>query len=666
MATLPMARHIPFSEAVNDAERWAFKLLSDELPENYILLTNIEIPTHSGQALEVDALVVGEWGVYVVDVKGYIGHLDAGLHSWSLDGRDVDNSLSKTNYIARVLAGKLKHRIPVGVYAPWCQGMVFVTGRKGKEILLEKHDGALSIYTPKQIVAALTKEWGLTAPRVHRVTQEQKEYVLDTIGQVSVIEKRNSRIQDFVKQKCLFIQGGLEIWQADYQPGDWSSPWLLKVLTVSGFDDPDDFHQHDKQLREEFYLLQTLAGTSGIPCCAPLIQDGEKVILPIRMPRGQPMSSYKPEDHSVSQLLETLRQSATAIQQIHRRGYTVGGWGENCIFIADHEVEFIDIRHCLSEDEDTMAYARCFLPIAEQTHHPRVHHWYRSAAQGHQLNLDELRSDLSAFLELGFEHQDQQPLIIQPGVVIDHHYQLSANITHTDSSELWLAKHIQGQYDCGVSIYRNTHKHWCELSSTYRSLSRIYHPHIEQVLSFGQLPTSTDLFIARAWIPGQSINELESYNAAQFQLWLTQLLTGLQYLHSLDIFHGSICPKNIICNPVRAVLVNFGIGLDIAAESYSSQYADPNLWAEERPSEKDLYALVASFVDTFAQSHVQPQSNGHHSSESRFKALEDISPYLDNQKLVAACQQALELSLEPTPDDNYPGLFDLNLPLMEG
>ncbi|EDQ00124.1 nuclease-related domain-containing protein [Shewanella benthica] len=32
--------------------------------------------------MEVDALVIGEWGVFVVDVKGYIGRLDAELHAF--------------------------------------------------------------------------------------------------------------------------------------------------------------------------------------------------------------------------------------------------------------------------------------------------------------------------------------------------------------------------------------------------------------------------------------------------------------------------------------------------------------------------------------------------------------------------------------------------------
>lgn len=652
-----MAKHINFGDAINDAERWAFELLTKEQPADYVLLTNIEIPTQSGQNMEIDALIIGQWGVYVVDVKGYIGHLDAGMHAWSLDGRNVDNSLSKANYVARVLAGKLKHKIPVGVYAPWCQGMVFVTGRKGKEIMLEKQDGSLSIYTPQQIVSALTKEWGLTAPRAHEVTEQQKEYVLDTIGQVAVVEKRNNRIHDFVKQKCLFLQKGLEVWQAEYNPGDWSAPWLLKILTPSGFEDEELHHLYENQLRDEFHRLQNLSGCSGVPHCAPLIQDGERLILPIRMPRGLPMSSFKPQDHTTYQLMEALRHSTMALQSIHRRGVTVGGWTENCVFITDDgDAEFIDIRDNLTENDDTIAYAQCFLSLAERTRQPRIYHWYQSAVQGRHLDLDGLRSDLSAILELGLCDEDQAVTDIDIGSIIDHHYRLMQPITQTQTSALWLAKHIQGQFDCGLSIYKNVKQHWPELSRTYRSLSRLYHPNIERVLSFGQLPASDDLFIARSWIKGCSIDELEGYETGQPRMWIAQILTGLQYLHRLGLFHGAICPRNIICNPVRAVLVNFGVGEDIAAESYSRQYADPNLWAEEPPAEKDLYGLAASFIDVFSPL----QQEGNRSSKQIMEALEAIDPQLVGEHLWSTCRDILQFKFTIEPNKSYINQFGLN------
>ncbi|QBF81606.1 serine/threonine protein kinase [Shewanella maritima] len=645
-----MARHISFGTPVNDAERWAFSLLSDELPKDYMLLTNVEIPTHTGQAMEVDALVVGEWGVYVVDVKGYIGRLNAGLHAWSLDGRDVDNSLSKANYVARVLAGRLKHKIPVGVYAPWCQGMVFVTGRKGEEILVEKDQGNLSIYTPAKIIQALTKEWGLTAPRKHQVTEQQKEMVLDTIGQVAIVEQRNQKIQDFIKLKCLFLQQGLEVWQSEYNPGGWTAPWLLKILVQSQFESALDAEQHEIRLREEFKRMQSLSGCSGVPFCAPLIQDGEQLVLPIRMPRGIPLNIFEVEQQSTYQLLEILRRSISGMQQIHRRGYTIGGWASNCVFLSDQgDVEFIDIKDNLTIAEDIAEYAKAFLTLAEQTQQPRIYHWYRDAAKGTTVDLDAIRCDLSALIELGVCDTVPQRIEIERGAVIDHHFKLESFISSTDHSQLWQARHIQGNYPCAISVYNDVDEQWHKLNNIYRSLSKIYHPHIEKVLSFGQLPESNDLFIARAWAQGVALDEVKGVEIGQPITWFIQILTALQYLHNIDIFHGAICPKNIICNHDTATLVNFGIGSDIAQIHYAAKYADPTLWDVEGEAEKDLYGLVASFIDSLVPKKLH-QDDG---AAGIVEALEQFDREWFGEALYDACLKILKFEFRIEPNRDY-------------
>ena len=651
-----MARMISFGTPVNDAERWAFSLLADELPEDYILLTNVEIPTKSGQAMEVDALVIGEWGVYVVDVKGYIGRLDAGLHAWSLDGREVDNSLAKANYVARVLAGNVKHKIPVGVYAPWCQGMVFVTGRKGEEIELEKQQGSLSIYTPKQIVEALTTEWGLTAPKKHQVTDTQKELVLETIGQVAIVEKRNNQIQDFTKLRCLFIQSGLEVWQAEYNPGEWTAPWLLKVLIPTQFVDSEQSEFHEAQLRSEFQRLQSLSGCCGVPYCAPLIQDGEQLVLPIRMPRGVPLNVLDSKQMTTYQLLEVLRRSVTGLQQIHRRGFTVGGWTSNCIFVSDMgDVEFIDIKDNVSSSEDIRAYAEGFLAIAEQTNQPRVYQWYREALAGTTTDLDALRSDLSALIDHGVCDAVPEKIEITAGAIIDHHFKLEQFIAAKETSQFWRATHLQGQYQCGVSIYCKVEANWPMLSSIYRTLAKVYHPHIEKVLAFGQLPQSDNLFIARAWEYGESIDQVKEIRLGQPLMWFTQLLTGLQYMHQMDIYHGAICPKNIICNPNKAILVNFGIGLDIAASHYACQYADPTLWEVEGEAERDLYGLVASFIDAMAPDNLK----GDLCQAGIINALEAFDREWFGEKLYDVCHKVLNFDLSVHAGMNYLEMFDL-------
>ena len=645
-----MARHISFGTPVNDAERWAFALLAEELPEDYLLLTNVEIPTPTGQAMEVDALVVGEWGVYVVDVKGYIGRLNAGLHAWSLDGRDVDNSLSKANYVARVLAGRLKHKIPVGVYAPWCQGMVFVTGRKGEEIIVEKDHGKLSIYTPAKIIAALTKEWGLTAPHKHAVTKAQKEMVLDTIGQVAVVEQRNNKIQDFIKIKCLFLQQGLEVWQSEYNPGGWTAPWLLKVLVMNQFENQQEAEAHEQKLRNEFKRMQSLSGCSCVPFCAPLINDGEQLVLPIRMPRGIPLNIFEVEQQSTYQLLEILRRSLSGIQQIHRRGFTIGGWESHCVFISDDaDVEFIDIKDNLKTSEDIAQYANTFLILAERTRQPRIYHWYRDAAKGKTIDLDEIRCDLSALIDLGVCDTVPDDIAIERGTVIDHHYRLTQFIESTERSQLWQAMHIQGNYPCVVSIYSDVETQWSSLSNIYRSLSKIYHPHIEKVLSFGQLPQSNELFIARAWAQGVSLDEVKQIQVGQPFNWFLQLLSALQYLHSLDIYHGAICPKNIICSQEKATLVNFGVGLDVAATHYASQYADPTLWAVEGDAEKDLYGLVASFIDSLVPNHLKGGSG----ADGIVNALMQYDKSWFGDALFDACLRILRFEFRIAPNQTY-------------
>ncbi|MCG9696265.1 NERD domain-containing protein kinase family protein [Shewanella sp. Isolate11] len=652
-----MAKQISFGTPVNDAERWAFSMLADELPENYILLTNVEIPTKSGQAMEVDALVIGEWGVYVVDVKGYIGRLDAGLHAWSLDGRQVDNSLAKANYVARVLAGNVKHKIPVGVYAPWCQGMVFVTGRKGEEIELEKQQGSLSIYTPAQIVSALTTEWGLTAPHKHQVTDEQKEMVLATIGQVALVEQRNNKIQDFIKLKCLFIQSGLEVWQSEYNPGDWTAPWLLKILVPTQFENSEESHHYEIRLRDEFKRLQSLSGCSGVPHCAPLIQDGEQLVLPIRMPRGVPLNVLDYKRFTTYQLLEILRRSVTGLQQIHRRGFTVGGWTSNCVFVSDQgDVEFIDIKDNLNTSEDIKAYAIGFLALAEQTKQPRVYQWFRLAAIGGTVDLDALRCDLSALIDNGVCDTLPERIEIKNGAIIDHHYRLEQFIAATEHSQFWRARHIQGNYQSGLSIYSHVENDWLSLSNLYRSLSKLHHPHVEKVLAFGQLPQSEELFIARAWEFGVALDEQQEIKSGQPLMWFSQLLSALQYLHQMDIYHGAICPKNIICNREKSILVNFGIGLDIATSHYASRYADPVLWQAEGEAERDLYGLVASFIA--ALTPVDMQGDG--GQLGIIHAFESLDSTWFSQQTYQTCLQVLKFEFDAA-GKNYLEAFDVTL-----
>ena len=165
-----MAKHIKIGQPVNVVESWAFEFLKEKLPPEYLLVTNVEIPTPTGVLKEVDALVFGKYAIYLVDVKGYTGKLSVDANSWLLDGRRVDNALSKANGISRVYAGRIRATLLREEHAPWCQGMVFVTGHEGSGIEIIKSQENLAVFDANSILKALTENEFCTTDYGYKIT----------------------------------------------------------------------------------------------------------------------------------------------------------------------------------------------------------------------------------------------------------------------------------------------------------------------------------------------------------------------------------------------------------------------------------------------------------------------------------------------------------------
>ena len=141
-----MAKRIKIGAPVNDAEAWGFDLLERELPPEWLLITNVELPTSTGQLLEIDAIVFGDKAVYLVDIKGYSGHVLVDANVWLRDDRRIDNPLAKANQISRIYASRIRENLAPGEHSPWCQGVVFLTGQRGESLSLRKSQDTLSVF----------------------------------------------------------------------------------------------------------------------------------------------------------------------------------------------------------------------------------------------------------------------------------------------------------------------------------------------------------------------------------------------------------------------------------------------------------------------------------------------------------------------------------------
>lgn len=592
-----MAKHVPFAKAVNAAEEWAFSLLKNSLPDHYWLLTNIELLTETGQAMEIDAVVVGDWGVYLIDVKGYSGTLEAGKDVWLLDGRPVDNALRKANQNSRVLAGRIRNRAGIGLYAPWCQGVVLVTGVKGHSISLIKDEPSLQVWTPDGIIKALTSAEGLTAVKAYELIDAQRELVLATLGQLRQQIAENNRFQQYQKTYCLLDQNGLELWLAEYRLENWNSKWMLKIVNRPNCDGQERREQLQSQLRDEFRLLQELAGLTGVTYSAPLMDDGELMVLPICMPKGNPLSMVDLTGYSEGAARSTLVSALSAIQGIHRRGATLGGVSANSIYLTEAgEVCFVDVLNNHSEGEDINLITSLFQPLVENIH---VDISRTSDAEGENASerLSHLIANLMSEDASGVLSPFDAPFEAMPGAVLDNRYELVEQVDEDAFSSVWHSRHIAGHFDCAVQIYHDADEVWELVTDQYHRLAQIYHPALERVFDLARIPKTDAYFISRAWASGETLFDQASISTEQFRHWLEQLLAGLGYLHRLGFTHRNITPLNILVDGSRATLVGMS---SLPAEDRrvgDLRYKFPGVIEQGWSAFADLYALWASLLD---------------------------------------------------------------------
>jgi len=593
-----LAEIIHIGSAVNDSERWAFAFLEKNLPDSYILVTNLEILTNSGQPMEVDALIIGSSSVFIVDVKGFIGRMNVDANAWTLDGRHVENSLKKANYVARVFAGRVKNKLSQGEYAPWIQGMVFVTGNSGQNIEVVKNPEQLCVFSPDNIVDALTQSEYLTTDYVNTITERQKRICLDVVGNTSALPSNNNQVQDFLKKECLFKKDGEELWTAEYKVGDWVSQWFLKVLTLSDIGSLEEVSFKVESLREDFYRLQQLSEIKGVLSCAPLIDDGEQLVLPIKLPSGSPLIKLNFDQSDDKSIIQLLDNSLSIVQSVHARGCILDQLSLNDVFVTDDlDVALMSSYVYGDKDQDLPVIKSCFASLVERLNNELILDSFNSMES--VTDLDVFISDLREVRHGSFYKDDIST--IEVGGIVGGRFKLNELLGETEFYQVWNSTHIEGQFDCVVTVYGNASEYWLEAKQEYSALLNLYHPSIEKIIDLGLLPEDDKYFIARAWVPGFAFYEVSNPTRQQFQTWIVSLLNALQYLHSKGLTHKNISPFNIVCSENDASLINFLALPSKVKKGADVTFMDNSVNDLGWTFESDVYSLIKSFVSVMTK-----------------------------------------------------------------
>lgn len=97
------------AEPENASEIKAIKVLSELLPDNYIIFHNFELTTGRGLPYEYDMCVIGDFAVWHVEVKGYRGTIKGNAAQWEFENGYVQPSpIPLANKKTKILSSKLR------------------------------------------------------------------------------------------------------------------------------------------------------------------------------------------------------------------------------------------------------------------------------------------------------------------------------------------------------------------------------------------------------------------------------------------------------------------------------------------------------------------------------------------------------------------------------
>ena len=107
-----MAEYIRIGEPANEAERQGFRLLRDLLPDHYLILGNFDLRLPDRRtSLEYDAVVIGEYGFFAVEIKGWSGLIRGGARHWRLEWGRRSNPLNLLEKKTKALAHFVRDRV---------------------------------------------------------------------------------------------------------------------------------------------------------------------------------------------------------------------------------------------------------------------------------------------------------------------------------------------------------------------------------------------------------------------------------------------------------------------------------------------------------------------------------------------------------------------------
>jgi serine/threonine protein kinase len=321
-----MAKLIKLGITMTKGEQRAFDYLEKALPDGWTVLANFQLPIPAGGSIEIDAVVIGDRGVWVADEKGFGGVIRGDEHSWILsDGSVRERPLDRVLQVARIVKGRISTFHP-SLRDTWVQGLVLLSAddadtRKISDARIAKTVRRLAGCEQYFLNAQLGRSISLSAHEQQRVIEALCGYTkrtvsrgFSTVNDFTLLEKLDTQSTDAVT---------IAVFKARHAVTDSTAE--LRIVDVSGI--PEKERQAAKAwLTREVTTLQNLRHVSGVVRLIENVKeipgfDGSLLYFATDLPEG-PVLAEKLSDSNWTPLarLEASVSLVKIIQNIHKQG----------------------------------------------------------------------------------------------------------------------------------------------------------------------------------------------------------------------------------------------------------------------------------------------------------------------------------------------------------
>jgi serine/threonine protein kinase len=315
-----MAAVYPIGEPQSDSERKAIAVLAEQLPDQYRIYHNLEITNDRGHPYEYDAIVVGRYAVYVVEIKPYGGTIKGNAHDWELQSGEIRRSpIPRTNNKARALKTRLISDRPsleaAGIYV---EATIVLTGDNAK---VELRDRQAWRVLPLEEAAAKMSNPGFP---VHscRINRGLYKTIHDVITDQFRPLHRRDRVDDYrvieiVSQNDLYT---LKLAEHPMMPDNRFS---LKIYTLGVHPSARLLQKERDRLLRSAHALHRLAGHPNIArAYLPFPWEHTQIVLPRAWVDGYSLRGLLEQraEMDVSRKLDICIQVAEGLRHAHVHG----------------------------------------------------------------------------------------------------------------------------------------------------------------------------------------------------------------------------------------------------------------------------------------------------------------------------------------------------------